>query len=385
MLTAIQVKNAKAGRHADANGLYLVVRTTGSRSWVLRAQQAGKRADFGLGSASTVTLAQARTKANELRAKLRAGETVRLTPPPKETPAPTFSEAARACHDAIKGGWRNRHHSASWLASLENHVLPKIGGSRVNDVTSAMVRDALAPIWLVIPETARRVLQRVRTVLEYSHIMGWCPDEVSLRSVCRGLPRQPVQDNHFASMPYEQVPQLVRQLNGLPETPGRDALLFTIFNAVRSGETRRAVWTEVDLDTTTWSIPAERMKMRKPHIVPLSPQAVAVLRRRWLYRSSDEGLVFSTAGTKPLSDMTMAKVLRSLGHREVTVHGFRSSFTDWAAEKTDFAKEVVDKALAHQLPDRVEAAYRRTDFLERRRSLMKAWSEHLGGLSAEVS
>jgi integrase len=178
-------------------------------------------------------------------------------------------------------------------------------------------------------------------------------------------------------MPYMEVPDLVRRLAALLDSAGRDALLFTIYNAVRSGETRLATWPEFDLDAAIWSIPATRMKMRQPHAVPLSPAAVAVLRRRWPLRASDDGLVFSTMGKKPLSDMTMTKVLRDLGMPKITVHGFRSSFTDWAAERTDFPKEVVDKALAHKLVDRVEAAYRRTDFFEKRRLLMLTWMRFL--------
>lgn len=376
MLTAIEVKHAKPGRHADGGGLYLMVRPSGSRTWVLRAQVDGKRRDFGLGSAVVVSLVKARADAAELRAKFKRGEDIRPSVVAAEPIVPSFSDAARSCHQAIKAGWHNRRHSDSWLASLENHILPHIGTVAVDQVTSAMVRDALAPIWLVIPETARRILQRVRTVLEYSHIMGWCPHEASLRSVPKGLPRQPVEDNHFVAMPYTEVPDLVRRLNALPNSAGRDALLFTIYNAARSGETRLATWAEFDLDAAIWSIPAARMKMRQPHVVPLSPTSVAVLRRRWPFRLSDEGLVFSTHGVKPLSDMTMTKVLRDLGLSRTTVHGFRSSFTDWAAEKTGFPKEVVDKALAHKLVDRVEAAYRRTDFFERRRKLMLEWASY---------
>jgi integrase len=377
MLTAIGVKNAKPGRHADGDGLYLLVRPTGSRSWVLRAQVDGRRQDFGLGSAIVVSLGQARKKAAELRAKLRSGEEIRPSSLAAKVVIPTFSEAARACHKAIKAGWRNEHHRASWLASLENHIFPHIGATQVDEVTSVMVRDALAPIWLVIPETARRILQRVRTVLEYSHLEGWCPHEASLRSVPKGLPRQPVEENHFVAMPYTEVPDLVWRLGNLPTSAGRDALLFTIYNTVRSGETRLATWPEFDLDAAIWSIPAMRMKMRQPHVVPLSPAAVAVLRRRWPLRASDDGLVFSTKGTKPISDMTMTKVLRDLGFPKTTVHGFRSSFTDWAAERTNFPTAVVDKALAHKLVDRVEAAYRRTDFFEKRRQLMSAWMRYL--------
>lgn len=375
-LTALQVKNAKPGRHADGRGLYLVVRDSGSRSWVLRTQVDGKRQDFGLGPTDRVSLSQARAQAAEFRAKLKSGEPVRE---PKATAkkVPSFSEAARLCHTAIKGGWANKRHSDSWLASLDRHIFPWIGDKRVDEITSVMVRDALAPIWMTTPETARRALQRIRTVLDYAHIEGWCPHEAALRSVTKGLPKQPADEGHFEAMPYADVPAFYANLQALPETPGRDALMFTIFTAVRSGETRHATWPEFDLEAATWSIPPARMKMKKLHVVPLAPPVVELLRRRWKLRTEDDGLVFSTNGLRPLSDMTMTKVLRDLGLEKITVHGFRSSFTDWAAEQTDVPKEVVDKALAHKLIDRVEAAYRRTDFFERRRRLMESWAKYV--------
>jgi len=376
-LTALQVKNAKPGRHADGHGLYLLVRASGSRSWVLRTQMDGKRRDLGLGPAARLSLAQARAKAFELRNRIKSGEDVRAEESAPEPAVPRFADAARACHGAMKGGWANKRHSDSWLASLENHIFPALGTTKVDQMTSVMVRDALRPIWLTIPETARRILQRIGTVLDYAHIEGWCPYEAALRSVTKGLPRQPAEERHFVAMPYADVPALVVQLSALTETAGRDALLFTLLNAVRSGETRFARWPEFDLKSGVWSIPAARMKMRKPHVIPLSAAAMIILERRWLLRHDDQGLVFSTDGTRPLSDMTMTKVLRDLGHAKVTVHGFRSSFTDWAAEKTKAPKEVVDKALAHKLVDRVEAAYRRTDFFERRRRLMKTWADYI--------
>jgi integrase len=373
-LTALQVKHARPGRHADGRGLYLMVREGGTRSWVLRTQVGGKRHDIGLGSVSSLSLLQARAKASELRSRMQSGEDVRRLRAPAKLGIPTFAEAARACHAAIKDGWANKHHSDSWLSSLEGHIFPTIGSTQVDQVTGLIVRDALAPIWLTIPETARRCLQRVRTVLDFAHIEGWCPHEAALRSVTKGLPRQPAEEGHFAAMPYAEVPNLFRQLETLPETAGRDALMFTILTAARSGETRLAAWPEIDLDAAIWSIPPARMKMKKPHVVPLSPPALKILEQRWALRTDDEGLVFSNDGSRPLSDMTMTKVLRDLGHK-VTVHGFRSSFTDWAAEKTRAPKEVVDKALAHKLVDRVEAAYRRTDLFDRRRRLMNSWAQ----------
>lgn len=381
-LTAIEVRNARPGRHADGSGLYLMVRSSTSRSWVLRTQVDGHRQDFGLGSARAVSLAQARAKAAEMRSRLKCGEAPLPQSASQPARVPTFSEASAACHLAMKDGWRNRRHRDTWIASLENHIYPWIGPVPVNRVTAMMVRDSIAPIWLTIPETARRILQRIGTVLDFAHISGWCPHEASLRTVPKGLPRQSRLESHFVAMPYDEVPALVEQLRGLPNSAGRDALLFTILNAVRSGETRLALWSEFDLNTGVWSIPAERMKMNKPHVVPLAPPAVEMLHRRWPLRAHDDGLVFSTHGVRPLSDMTMTKVLRDLGHEKVTVHGFRSSFTDWAAEQTDFPKEVVDKALAHKLADRVEAAYRRTDFFERRRILMNAWGAFIAVATA---
>jgi integrase len=340
----------------------------------LRAQVNGKRQDLGLGSTALLTLAEARAKAFDMLKRFKTGEPLH-TPPAEPVRVPTFEEASRQCFDALKAGWSNKNHKANWIGSLEAHVFPLIGTKPVDEVNSLMVRDVLAPIWLKIPETARRILQRFGTVLDFAHIQGWRPDEASLRSVRKGLPRQPSADNHFEAMPYEEIPAFVARLLSLPETAGRDALLFTILNACRSGETRLSVWPEFDTEATLWSVPGERMKMRKAHMVPLAPASIAILKRRWLLRVDDAGLVFSTSGTKPLSDMTLTKVLRDLGYRKSTVHGFRSSFTDWAAERTGFPKEVVDKALAHKLPDKVEAAYRRTDFFERRRKLMLAWAK----------
>lgn len=404
-LTFLKVKTAAPGRHPDGDGLYLIVRDTGSRQWLLRIQAEGKRRDLGLGTAETVkrdealqteaekipvierrslTLGEARDKADAYRRMVKAGIDPVAEREKKPAAVPTFERAARDCHAELKAGWRNKRHQDSWLSSLVTYICPTMGSKPVDSITSIMVRDALAPIWLTRPETARRALQRIGVVLDFAHIKGWRPDETSLKSVPKGLPRQPKDDKHFEAMPFVDVPAYMERLRGAVETVGRDALQFTILNAVRSGETRFAVWPEFDLDKAIWTIPAERMKMRQPHIVPLAPAAVAILRRRWDSRSTDDGLVFFSKPKKAISDMTMTKVLRDDDIPKITVHGFRSSFTDWAAETTSVAKEVVDKALAHQLPDRVEAAYRRTDFLDRRRVLMVMWADYLAGVSKVV-
>jgi integrase len=273
----------------------------------------------------------------------------------------------------------NRRH-ASWISSLENHVFPVIGTMQIDQVDSVVVVEVLSPIWLEIPETARRILQRVGTVLDFAHIKGWLRAEVSLRAVPKGLPRQTAK----AELPYADVPAFMQKL-AAASTTGRDALRFTIYNAVRSNETRFAVWTEFDLEKAVWTIPGERMKAKETHSVPLSAPAVALLRKRWDERTSDTGLVFSNDGEKPISDMTMTKLLRDGGIAGVTVHGFRSAFTDWATEKTWFPKEVADKALAHKLPNQVEAAYRRTDFFKKRRSLMARLAQYSGEKAASTS
>ena len=242
-----------------------------------------------------------------------------------------------------------------------------------------MVRDALAPIWLTIPETSRRALQRIGVVLDFAHIKGWRPTETSSKSVRKGLPRQAATERHFEAMPSDDVPAYMQKLAAATPTVGRDALRFTVLNAVRSNETRFAVWSEFVLDKAVWTIPAGRMKMNQTHMVPLAPAAVEILRRRWDGRSTDEGLVFFSKPKKPISNMTMSKVFRDDGIPTITVHGFRSSFTDWAAETTSVPKEVVDKALAHKLPDKVEAAYLRTDFFDRRRHLMTMWADYVAG------
>ena len=383
-LTALRVKNAKPGRHVDGRGLCLLVKDSGARTWVLRMQRQGKRRDYGLGSALDVSLAEARDAAAALRRQVREGVDPVAERRKSRKVVPGFETAARACYDAMKEGWKNQRH-ASWISSLENHVFPLIGTKPVDEVDSACVVEVLSPIWLDIADTARRVLQRIGAVLDFAHIKGWRAEETSLRSVRKGLPRQVDKGGHLEAMPYVDVPALMAKLAAASPATGRDALRFTIYNAVRSNETRFAVWTEFDLDKGIWTIPGERMKAGETHVVPLSPPVVALLHKRWKERASDTGLVFSADGEKAISDMTMTKLLRDDGIKGVTVHGFRSAFTDWSSERTRFPKEVADKALAHKLPNKVEAAYRRTDFFEKRRSLMTRWAEYLDRIPTKVS
>jgi len=286
---------------------------------------------------------------------------------------PTFRDAARLVHAEHKAAWKNGKHQAQWISTLETYVFPSFGDNLVSDVEGPAIRDVLATIWLTKPETARRVRQRIGTVLDWAYSKGFRATEAPLRSTARGLPRQPKKDGHFAAMPFVDVPSLIKSLRQRTSV-GRLALEFLILTATRSGEVRGAKWSELNLDKGLWTIPAERMKAGKVHVVPLSAASFSALERAKIFRTELSDFVFPGQSLKkPLSDMTLLKILRDMDIG-ATVHGFRSSFRDWVAEETSYQGEVAEAALAHAIPNRVEAAYRRTSFLEKRKPLMNDWS-----------
>ncbi|MDP9423737.1 MAG: integrase arm-type DNA-binding domain-containing protein [Pseudomonadota bacterium] len=372
-LTVIKVKSVtEPGRYSDGDGLMLKVKPGGSKSWVLRVQVDGKRRDIGLGSAKTVSLAEARQAADELRRKLARGIDPIAERKQEKIVIPTFKEAAILVHEEHKAAWKNGKHQAQWLSTLKSYAYPGLGDLLVSEIEGPAIRDVLAKIWLAKPETARRVRQRIGTVLDWAYAKGYRASEAPMRSLSKGLPRQPKKDRHFAAMSFAEVPVFLQILRRR-ESMGRLALEALILTAARSGEIRMARWPELDLEAGLWSIPAERMKMGRPHIVPLSPQAIDVFKRAAKHRIPATDLVFyGIKAKRPLSDMTLLKILRDM-EAGVTVHGFRSAFRDWVAEQTNYPGEVAEAALAHAIPNKVEAAYRRTDFLEKRRSLMGDW------------
>lgn len=377
-LTAATVRGAKEpGRYGDGEGLFLHVGPTGGKSWIVRIQKAGKRRDIGLGSASKVSLADARTRAAKVRSEVEAG----LDPIAERRKAegiPTFRSAAAQVFEQNRKTWRNGHHQWQWLRTLEMFAFPAIGDLPVSEITGPMVRDLLAEIWLTKPETARRVRQRIGAVLDWSYSKGWRDAEAPMRSITKGLPRQPRSTAHHAALPHSEVPGFLAQLREGRVTYGRLALEALVLTAARSGEIRGACWTELDLEKGLWTIPAARMKADKEHVVPLSPEAVAVFKRAGDLRQQGTDLAFPGAqGRSPMSDMTLVKIMRDM-HVAATPHGFRSSFRDWAADETSFPGEVAEAALAHAVPNRVVAAYRRTDFLEKRRALMASWGAYCG-------
>ncbi len=388
-LTAVTVRNAKPGRHADGNGLYLEVDESGARRWLLRIMIQGKRRDIGLGSASLVTLAEARDTAIAMRKVARAGGDPLAERQKALRVVPTFENAARTCHAEHKDSWKNGKHADQWLTTLETYAFPMIGTMTVDKIGTPEVRDVLLPIWLEKPETARRVRQRIGTVLDWAATKSFREGENPVRSVTKGLPKQKDSGEHFAALPYDDVPAFLAKLRATDQTGPvvKLAMEFLILTAVRSGEMRGAVWREIDFATKLWTIPAERMKAGKPHVVPLAPRAVELLEEaRKLARKPDDpdALVFEGSKPgKPMSDMTLTMVLRRM-KVEATAHGFRSAFRDWTAETTNTPSDVAEMALAHTIKNKVEAAYRRGDLLEKRRVLMELWADFCQRATADV-
>lgn len=376
-LTNLQIRHAKPGRHADGNGLYLLVSPTGSKSWVLRIQVDGKRHDYGLGSIRDVkTLSEAREEAQRARRLAKQGFHPSAEAKRQRACKTTFEEAARAFYEERKGSWKNAKHGDQWINTLKAYAFPAIGKLSVDRIDADDIAQVLLPIWQTKAETARRVRQRIGSVLDYSKAKGWRQVEAPMRAVntlLKGI-KQP-KAKSFAAMPYSEVPAFMAKLDAASATVGRLALQFLILTAARSGEVRGAVWGEIDEEQRLWSIPAERMKMDQEHQVPLSDAALSILRqvKDQLIVKADR-LVFPGLQRKPLSDMTLSKVLKANGGEGYTVHGFRSSFRDWAAEQ-GYSNDWAEAALAHTVANRVEAAYRRTKFLEQRIKLMKAWSD----------
>lgn len=375
-LTAQAVKNAtKPGKYFDGHGLYLRVEPNGTRFWVQRIVIRGKRREMGLGSATLVSLAEARSAALENRKLARAGGDP-LQAKRDLLAVLTFEEAARKVHEAHKPTWRNPKHAKDFLTSLETYAFPKIGRLRATEVNSADVLSVLQPIWTEKPETARRVRQRVSTVLKWCVAKGWRKDNPA-ENVGLALPKVPRVKAHRKALPYSEVHDCIATIRASGATVATKlALEFLILTATRSGEVREAVWDEIDLAAMVWTIPAERMKMKRPHRVPLLPRTIAILEAA---KSLDDGSRLVFPGTKkgrPLSDMTLSKLVKELGF-PVDVHGFRTSFRTWAQERTNFPREVAEAALAHAVGDTVEQAYARSDVYQKRRKMMEAWATFL--------
>jgi len=383
-LTAVQVRQLKQpGRYADGNGLYLVVDPTGAKRWLLRLVVQGRRRDIGLGGASLVTLAEARERALAFRKTAREGGDPLAGRRKAQDVVPTFAEAVERVHSEHKASWANEKHAQQWRNTLLQYACPQLGARRVDQIDTPDVLRVLAPIWLTKPETARRVRQRIGTVLNWAKAAGYRSGENPIEGVAKGLPKQGSRDEHHAALPYAEVPHFIARLRASDASEGsRLAFEFLVLTAARTSEVLGARWDEINVADRIWTVPAVRMKAKREHRVPLSERSLAILARgRELAAGSP--LVFpGRSGEKPLSNMVFLMLLRRM-ELQITAHGFRSSFRDWAGECTGVPREVAELALAHAVESRVEAAYARSDLLERRRQLMQQWSEFMLAVEAK--
>lgn len=371
------------GIYSDGGGLYLRVRPTGSRSWLYVCMVKGKRRELGLGSVHDISLATAREKAAEAREHFLNGRdpvAERARALVTQRPVATFGKFAEQYLDDIEDGFRNDKHRKQWRSTLRTYAKP-ILDTPVPDVTAEDVLGLLMPIWLKMPETASRVRGRIERVLNAAKAKGLRHGENPAR--WRGhlellLPRrQKTETKHHAALPFDQAASFIGDLRKRTATAAR-ALEFTILTAARSGETIGMTWGEIDLAERVWTVPGERMKAGATHQVPLSDAAMAVLTAVKPIDATAGQLVFTNNGRRRLSNMAMAMLLRRMDYNGITVHGFRSTFRDWAGEKTTFARKDIEMALAHTIESATERAYRRGRALEKRRELMTAWAQYCG-------
>lgn len=389
-LSALEVgRLTKVGHHAVGGvaGLYLYVVESGARSWVLRTMVGNKRRHMGLGGFPEVTLAKAKEKARAAKEQIDQGIdpivqrlAIASSLKAQQATQKTFKQAALAYIEAHGEGWKNPKHRAQWSATLETYAYPHLGDLLVQDVGQDHVLKVLEPIWKTKTETATRLRGRIESVLDWATVRKYRTGDNPARwkghlDKLLPAPGKIQKVEHHRALP---VAKMVEFMNALRRREGlaARALEFAILCASRSGEVRGARWDEFDLDASVWTIPAERMKAGKEHRVPLSSFALAILKK--LPKKADVDLVFSTESGKALSDMALTSVLRRM-EVDAVPHGFRSTFRDWAGELTNHPRDIAEQALAHVLDNKVEAAYRRGDALDKRRKMMQDWAEFCAG------
>jgi integrase len=388
LTTAKLRKLTKPGLYGDGQNLYLQVRGPTQRSWLFRYMIAGRARSMGLGHVDDVSLVEARNKADAARKLVRDGVDPLDARAVAQARTITFGEAARRYVEANEAGWRSAKHRATWRSSMAE-VEPAIGALAVEAIDTDAVLRVLTPIWQVKPESASRIRGRIEKVLSFATVQRWRSGpnpavwhghlQLILPAVRKVRPAQ-----HYAALDWREAPAFMAKLGEQPGMGAR-ALEFAILTAGRSGEVRGATWDEIDLDLAVWTIAGSRMKAGKEHRVPLSAPALDLLRSLALLRA-DGHLVFRSPYKphQPMTDRALTYPLEQMGRRDLTAHGFRSTFRDWAAEATGYPNHVVEQALAHTIGSAVEAAYRRGDLFEKRVALMSDWAAFLAKPAAEV-
>jgi len=383
------------GRYADGNGLYLQISRWKTKSWMLRYQISGRAREMGLGALATVGLKEARDKARAARLLLIDGTdpiemrlVKRRTLKAELAKQMTFTEAAEQCIAARRDSWRNEKHAAQWTATLSTYAYPIIGGLSVAQIETGHILKILEPIWSAKTPTASRVRGRIENILNwatsrhYRHGENPARWKGHLENLLHAKARI-ASERHQPAMPYQELPRFIDELRRQIGISAR-ALEFTILTAARTGETINATWEEFDLNAALWTIRGDRMKAGRSHSVPLSQRAIEILEAL----PREKGSQFVFPGMRPasqLSNMAMLQMLRGMRGHSSTVHGFRSSFRDWAGDETNFQREVVEAALAHTIRDQSEAAYRRSTALEKRRRLMEEWARYCASVDGIVN
>lgn len=390
-LTVREVKTlTKPGRHADGGNLYLQISPAGAKQWVLLFQMNGKQREMGLGRADTgeVSLAEARDRAIEARRLLSQGlDPIEVRKSARASAAAasmTFGAFADEYVESHRSGWSNAKHAAQWGMTLGDTYCRTIRSKAIADINVEDVLSVLRPVWNTKPETASRIRMRLEKVLDAARVRGLRTGDNPARwkgHLDHVLPKRSKNSRgHHAALPWSEMPAFMARLTELPGTAAK-AMRFLVLTAARTTEVLEARWSEIDLEKGVWTIPAERMKSRREHRVPLSPEAVAVLKS---LQGQHPDFVFpAPSGGKPLSGMALLMLLRRLKREDVTSHGMRSTFKDWASERTDFPGEVSEMALAHVVENATEAAYRRGDLFEKRRELMLAWAKYCTEAAAD--
>ena len=384
-LSARKVASATGqGRYADGGGLYLQVSRSGTKSWLFRFMLDGKARQMGLGPIHTVPLIDARAAAMNCRRLLLDGvdpiedrKTRRQRRRLETVSTMTFKDCAKQYIDSHKSAWKNQKHASQWGSTLETYAYPVFGDLSVQLVDTDLVMKVLDPIWHTKSETASRVRGRVEAILDWATVREYRRGENPARwkgHISKLLPARTKvkKPKHHAALPFKEIGAFIEALHDRDSVSAK-GLEFLIFTASRTGEVIGAIWPEVDLENKIWTIPAARMKTDKEHRVPLSEEVIAILREMKKIKVS-EFIFPGNQPNKPLSNMAFLQLLKRMGRGDLTVHGFRSTFRDWASERTNYSNEVSEMALAHTVSDKVEAAYRRGDLFEKRRRLMRDWA-----------